>query len=164
MSEKSTSFRRTLFDVILMGGKSAPFRRTFFNIILLSEKWLLFPCTFFDLISVDKKLKLFWCIFLMQFRWKADATLACFCWYIFERQKIVIVLISLFHKILIYCKLKLSERLDVLFQSYFVPSWNMLGDYTVFKYICTSQYLIWSYLFAFARFLPNNFWKIAGNR
>ena len=48
---------------ISMEQKSTSFRRTFFDIISMDDDWASFPCIFFNLILIDKKLTLLWCIF-----------------------------------------------------------------------------------------------------
>ena len=56
----ATSFRRTFFNVILMGEKSTSFWHTFFHVILMGENLTLFWHTLFDVISMTKKSTLFW--------------------------------------------------------------------------------------------------------
>ena len=91
-----------------MGEKSTSFQYTFFDIIAIGEKSMSFWCTFFKVIYV-----LFWC----NFDWlKTDTTLACLWWRAFERQGLMIVLISLFDKFSIYYNWKLFE---CLFSMYF---------------------------------------------
>ena len=65
----------------------------------------------------------------------------------FKRLKIVVVLVSLIDKVSIFwiwesfCHLfSMWSHFDVLFQSNFVPPWNILCDYTVFKNSCTSRF------------------------
>ena len=50
-----------------------------------------------------------------------------------------------------------SYLFDVLFQGNFVPSWNLLGDYALFKNIDTGRYLIWSDLLVCTGFLGKYF-------
>ena len=64
-----------------------------------------------------------------------DTTLACLCWFVYERQELVVIFISIFHKFSIYlnwkssgCHLLTQLSFDVLFQRNFVPIWNMLGS------------------------------------
>ena len=68
------------------------------NVILMSEILASFRCTFFDLISKEEKSKLFRCTFWCNF----DVTLAHLFWCDFERQRNVVILISLFDKFLMY--------------------------------------------------------------
>ena len=105
----------------------------------------------------------------MQFRLKTDVTWSRIFWCDFERQKIAAFLISLFDTFLIYFdifwyKIKIASMslsdsylFDVLFQGNFVPSWNLLGDYTLFKNIDTGRYLIWSDLLVCTGFLGKYF-------
>ena len=57
--EKSTSFPRTFFDVILLVEKSTLFPGTFFDVISIVKKSILFPHKFFDAISLVGKPMLF---------------------------------------------------------------------------------------------------------
>ena len=56
----ATSFRRTFFNIILMGEKSTSFWHTFFDVISMGENLTLFWHTLFDVISMTKKSTLFW--------------------------------------------------------------------------------------------------------
>ena len=119
--EKLTSFRRTFFDVILMGGKSTSFRHATFHVVLMSKRSTSFQPTFFDKILMSEKSMSFWfasfdlilmdkntdvvpMYFLIEFWWKTDANLRCWFWFVFERQKVVVVLSSLFLKTFWYIK------------------------------------------------------------
>ena len=116
ISEKLTSFRLTFIDVISMGQKSSLFLRTLFNIISMGKKSTWFRRTYFDVISMDEKLASFrrnlfknskipkiryhfdvhfWCSFDGL---RIDATVTCLLWCVFERQKLVLVLTSIFDK------------------------------------------------------------------
>ena len=103
MSKKSTSFwRRRHFDELF-------------------STW--FPWT---------KNQLCFGAFLLQFKWKTDVTWAQIFWCDFERQKIVIVLISLFGKFLIYLKLKIFEcpfGLNIVLMYFFKVIWFHLEIY-----------------------------------
>ena len=80
--QNSTSFWRALIDVISTGVNSTLYRSTFF------AKRAKIP-RYFDAI--------FWCNFD---GWKIDTTPTCFFWCVFERQNILVVLISIwFHLI-----------------------------------------------------------------
>ena len=109
MRKKSTSFWCTLFDRISMSEKLILFRHTFFDIISMSEKSMSFQCTSFDLILMDKNIDVVSMYFFKQFWWKTDVNSKCWFWFVFEREKIVVVLTSLFQKFLIYQKLKPFE-------------------------------------------------------
>ena len=92
------------FDILFrisMGKKSTSFRRTFFDVISTSEISMSFWCTFFDLISMDEKSTLFRGIFCCNLDGKLISRARIF-WCDFKGQKIVVVLISLFEKFLVY--------------------------------------------------------------
>ena len=50
---------------------------------------------------------------------------------------------------------------DVHFRSNFVPPWNILGDYTVFKNSYTSRFLFWSILSAITVVFSWYFMKVS---
>ena len=130
-----------------------------FDIILISKNSMSFWFTFSGKILMDKKADIFSMYFLMSFWGKTYTNSSCWFWFIFEREKIVVALLSIF---------KLYFRIwfcfYALFQRNFFLPWIVIDDYTVFKNIYTSRYLIWFYLLAFTRILSKYFlkscWKV----
>ena len=98
------NFDEQKIDVVLMY-----FVRQNFNERKIDFVSMSFQCTSFDLILMDKNIDIVSMYFFKQFWWKTDVNSKCWFWFVFEREKIVVVLTSLFQKFLIYQKLKPFE-------------------------------------------------------